>query len=192
MILYVTNLQYKGTTVRNFIFEWRHHPVKIRFIKDVGVLEITPDEKLGPFKEGEETKLPYWQAKILIKHNNAQFVDFKPIQTGDLHKILYKELPNPQLTQIDPNFYVKMHDTLLELTEQNKQQPDLLVLEKIKKMKSLFRDVISRRFYKLLRIAATRGDNSDMLKNASNEEKDLYKHLQKTLTDWGSQFLVGD
>ena len=177
--------------VRDFIFEWRNHPERIKLIKECAVLEIPNDEKIGPFKEGDEVKLPYWQAKILVKQKYAKFIDLKPIQTGDLHKILYRELPNPQLTPIDPNFYVKIHDNLLQLTEQNKKTPDLLVLEKIKKMKSLLRDVVSRRFYKLLRIAATAGsETSEMLKNCSNEEKELYKSLKKILNNWEAQFLV--
>ena len=72
---------------------------------------------------------------MLVKQNLAEFLDLKPIEPGDLHKILYRELPNPQLTPIDPNFYVKIHENLLELTEQNKKTPDLLLLQKIKKLK---------------------------------------------------------
>ena len=120
--------------VRDFIFEWRNHPVRIRLIKECMLLEISADETIGPYKEGEEVKLPYWQAKILVKQDYANFVNLKPIQTGDLNKILYRELPNPQLTPIDPNFYVKIHETLLDLSERNKKNPDLLVMEKIKKI----------------------------------------------------------
>jgi len=177
--------------VRNFIFEWRNQPVRIKIIKDCAPLEITGTEKLGPFKEGDEIKLPFWQAKILVKHEYGKFLDFKPIQPADLHKILYRELPNPQLTPIDPHFYVKIHESLLELIEQNKTNPDLLRLEKIKKIRSLLRDVISRRFYKLLRIAATTGnENFEMLKNATTEERELYKNLRKILNEWESQFLI--
>ena len=177
--------------VKDFIFEWRHHLERIKMKKDCDVLEISDDEKIGPFKEGDEVKLPYWQAKILVNQNYAKFIDLKPIQPGDLHKILYRELPNPQLTPIDPNFYVKIHESLLELTEQNKKNPDLLVLEKIKKMKSLLRDVISRRFYKLLRLAATtEKESSDILQNWTNEEKGLYEILRKILSEWESQFLI--
>ncbi|MHA1650498.1 MAG: hypothetical protein ACTSYB_09895, partial [Candidatus Helarchaeota archaeon] len=75
--------------MKDLIFEWRHQLVRIRILKKCDVLEITADEKLGPFKEGEEVKLPYWQAKILVDWNYAKFIDLKPIQTGDLHKILY-------------------------------------------------------------------------------------------------------
>ena len=104
--------------VRDLIFEWRNHPERIKLIKECAVLEIPNDEKIGPFKEGDEVKLPYWQAKILVKQEYAKFIDLKPIQTGDLHKMLYRELPNPQLTPIDPNFYVKIHDNLLECKRQ--------------------------------------------------------------------------
>lgn len=177
--------------VKDFIFEWRNQPVRIRLVKDCEILEISDDEKLGPYKKGDEVKLPYWEAKILVKQNYAQFLDFKPIQPADLHKILYRELPKSQLTPIDPYFYVKIHETLLELTEQNKKNPDLLVLQKIKKMKSLLRDVLSRRFYKLLRMAAATGKvSSEMLENCSNEERELYESLRKILTEWEAQFLV--
>ena len=177
--------------VRDFIFEWQNQPVRIRMKKDCDILEISEDEKLGPFKNDDEVKLPYWQAKILVKQELAQFLDLKPIEPGDLHKILYRELPNPQLTPIDPNFYVKIHETLVELTERNEKNPDLLVLQKIKKLKTLLQDVVSRRFYKLLRIAATRGsESSEMLQNCTNEERELYKSLRKILEDWQSQFLV--
>lgn len=191
LIVVPKKLYEQGMNVRDFIFEWRNHAVRIRLLKECAILEISEDEKIGPFKEGDEVKLPYWQAKILVKQEYAKFIDLKPIQPGDLHKILYRELPNPQLTPIDPNFYAKIHESLVELTEQNKKNPDLLVLEKIKKMKSLLRDLISRRFYKLLRIAATvGGETSDMLKNCSNEEKDLYKSLREIIDDWVGQFLI--
>ncbi len=177
--------------MKDLIFEWRHQLVRIRILKKCDVLEITADEKLGPFKEGEEVKLPYWQAKILVDWNYAKFIDLKPIQTGDLHKILYRELPTPQLTPIDPNFYVKVHEDLLELSKKYQKNPDLRLLQKIEKIKSLFRDVISRRFYKLLRIAATSPEEkSDVYQNCTKEERKLVESLRKILKEWESQFLV--
>ena len=177
--------------MKDLVFEWRNHPVRIRMLKGCDILKITEENELGPFKEGEEVKLPYWQAKILVNENYAKFIDLKPIQTGDLHKILYREHPNPQLTQIDPNFYVKIHEDLLELTENYQKNPDLRLLQKIEKIKSLFRDVASRRFYKLLRIAATApGERSELYENCTNEEKKLLESLRKILHDWETQFLV--
>ncbi|MHA1356617.1 MAG: hypothetical protein ACTSRC_00720 [Candidatus Helarchaeota archaeon] len=177
--------------MKDLVFEWRNHSVRIKMTKSCDILQITEKEELGPFKEGEEVKLPYWQAKILVNENYAKFVDLKTIQTGDLHKVLYRELPNPQLTAIDPDFYVKIHEDLLELTEQYKKKPDLRLLQKIEKIKSLFRDVISRRFYKLLRIAATAPEErSDVYKNCTNEEKVLLESLRKILEEWETQFLI--
>ena len=165
--------------------------MRVRIVKSCDLLKITEEEKLGPYKEGEEVKLPFWQAKILVKQNYAKYIDLKPIQTGDLHKILYRELPNPQLTAIDPNFYVKVHEDLLELSEENQKKPDLRLMQKIEQIKSLFRDVVSRRFYKILRIAATApGERSELLENCTNEEKVLLESLRKILEEWESQFLV--
>lgn len=160
-------------------------------LKKCDVLQISGEEKLGPYKEGEEVKLPYWQAKILVKQDYAKYIDLKPIQTGDLHKILYRELPNPQLTSIDPDFYVKIHEDLLELSEEYQKNPDLRLLQKIEKIKSLFRDVASRRFYKLLRIASTApGERSELFENCTNEEKKLLESLRRILEDWEAQFIV--
>jgi len=176
--------------VKDLVFEWRHQPVRIRMQKECGVLELSEDEKLGPFKEGDEVKLPYWQAKIMVSQNFAAFIDLKPIQQGDLHKILYRELPNPQLTAIDPNFYVKIHEDLIDLTEKYQKDQDILLFQKIEKIKSLFQDVTSRRFYKLLRLAATSGQKGPVdLENLSNEEKVLFESLRKILKEWESQFL---
>ena len=55
--------------VKDLVFEWRHQPVRIRMQKECGVLDLAEDEKLGPFKEGDEVKLPYWQAKIMVNQN---------------------------------------------------------------------------------------------------------------------------
>lgn len=176
--------------VKDLVFEWRHQPVRIRMLKECGALELSEDEKLGPFKEGDEVKLPYWQAKIMVSQNYATFLDLKPIQQGDLHKILYRELPNPQLTAIDPNFYVKMHEDLIDLTEKYQKDQDILLFQKIEKIKSLFQDVTSRRFYKLLRLAATSGQKGPVnLENLSSEEKVLFESLRKILKEWESQFL---
>lgn len=177
--------------VKDLIFEWRNQPVRIRMLKSCENFEVSEDEKIGPFKEGEDTRLPYWQAKVLVDLNYAKFLDLKPIDTGDLDKILYRELPNPQLTQIDPNFYVKIHEDLLELTSKYQKTPDLRLLQKIEKIKSLFRDVASRRFYKLLRIVASTGRESpDILQNCTTEEKKLMESLRKVLKDWEDQFLI--
>jgi DNA replication initiation complex subunit (GINS family) len=159
-------------------------------LKACGELEISDDEKLGPYKEGDEMKLPYWQAKILVKENFAAFMDLKPIQQGDLNKILYRELPNPQLTSIDPNFYVKIHEDLVDLTEKYQKDQDILLFQKMEKIKSLFKDVTSRRFYKLLRLAATGVQEGPVnLENLSNEEKVLYESLRNILREWESRFL---
>ncbi|MFX1294405.1 MAG: hypothetical protein ACFFD2_06065 [Promethearchaeota archaeon] len=177
--------------MKDLIFEWQNHLVRIRMVKTCKAFKISEDEKLGPFKEGDEVKLPYWKAKIFVDQNYAKFIDLKPIQTGDLHKILYRELPNPQLTPIDQNFYVKVYEDLLELSEKYQKNPDLRLLQKIEKIKSLFRDVMSRRFYKLLRIAAAApGKRSDIYQNCTNEEKKLLESLRKILEEWESQFLI--
>jgi len=177
--------------VKDLIFEWRHQPVRIRLLKACGELEISEDEKLGPYKEGDEVKLPNWQARILVKENVAAFIDLKPIQQGDLHKILYRELPNPQLTAIDPNFYVKIHEDLVDLTEKYQKDQDILLFQKIEKVKSLFKDVTSRRFYKLLRLAASGGQEGPVnLENLSTEEKGLYESLRNVLKEWESKFLL--
>ena len=135
-------------------------------------------------------KLPYWQAKILVNQSFAAFIDLKQIQQGDLHKILYRELPNPQLTSIDPNFYVKIHEDLVDLTEKYQKDQDIVLFQKIEKIKSLFKDVTSRRFYKLLRLAASGGqEGPEKLENLSNEEKVLYETLRNILREWQSRFL---
>lgn len=176
--------------VKDFIFEWRHHLERIKMKKDCDVLEISDDEKIGPFKKGDEVKLPYWQAKILVNQNYAKFIELILIQTSDLSNILNIELKKSQLTPMNPYFYVKFNETMLELTEKNKKNPELLLKETIKNMKTSMRDILSRRFYKLLRMAASIGNvQSEILKNCTNEEKYLFESLRKILKDWESQFL---
>jgi DNA replication initiation complex subunit (GINS family) len=176
--------------MKDLIFEWQHHPVRIRMIRECGVLEISEDEKIGPFKEGDDIKLPYWQAKILVNEKYAKFLDLKPIQAGDIYKIFHRELPTSQLTTIDPDFYSKVHEDLVEMTKQFKENQDLRLFQEIEKIKPIYRDLVSRRFYKLLRMAAVGGDNTEALQNCSNEEKELYKRLREIFEEFEAEFLI--
>jgi DNA replication factor GINS len=149
-------LEDPGTEVAR-IFEQREREF---LIAPVGVTMKTSTEQievgdllLAKAKEGERLELPRWVAEELVDLNLAELQE-EPFDV-EIFKALTREkiLASPQLSPLEPNFYIRMRRRLAAVrsgVERGKYRR-----EDYEKLKTTSYDLIGRRLSKLLSMSSS-------------------------------------
>ncbi|MHA1271717.1 MAG: hypothetical protein ACTSPY_18155 [Candidatus Helarchaeota archaeon] len=181
--------------MNDFIFKWENRNIKVKILEDLPEIRLFTT-MIGPFKKGDKVNMMYWMAKLLNKYNMVEILEQMEYDLGDIKKIEGIEQGRVDVQKIDKDFYVKIKETLLnlynELKDSNNFSLNARKLQIKDEMQSLFRDIFSRRLYKILRIASKDRNPQSIINNFTNEEILLFNQLQKTIKAWMKEFIEFD
>ena len=179
-------------SINNFTFKWLNREVKIKIIKECPEIQLLT-KKIGPFKKETELKIEYWIAKILQEEEYATLLEPVEYDIEELLKIQWSEQEKSKIQKIEKFFYLKTQEAILNLLNELKNQDNFTIntqkLQKKEKMMTIFKDIFSRRLYKILRIASMGSKQSQFINHFTDEELELYLQLRKIIKDWMNEFV---
>ncbi|MHC1601584.1 MAG: hypothetical protein ACXQTB_04495 [Candidatus Nezhaarchaeales archaeon] len=156
--------------------------VKVKVLKNVPEIKVG-DEVLGPLIQDQELEVERWIARILREEGYVEIIDEKAVDLTMLSKIAWKESRTPQLTPLEPAFYVKVKNYLKSLNERAKSNPEILSEKKMAEVK--LTDIVNCRIQKIVYMALTGAQPPrEVLENLTPEEKMLFDELSSTISRW--------
>lgn len=149
-------MERSGKTITE-LFEQRERefllsPVRVTMKGSLEEMEVG-DVLIEKANEGETAELPRWVAEELVELNLAEMQE-EAFET-EIFKVLTREkmLGAPQLSQLQPNFYLKMRRRLAAIKEGSERGK--YRREDYERLKASCYDLIGRRLSKLLSISSS-------------------------------------
>jgi hypothetical protein len=164
--------------------------VRVKVLKKVPEIRIG-EEVLGPFSQDQEVEVERWVAKILREEGYIEIVDEKGIDLATISKIAWKESRTPQLTPLEPTFYVKARGYVKSLAEKAKINPETLNEKRLAEVR--LTDVINCRVQKIANMALTGTQPPrEVLDCLTPEERTLFNELCGLISRWRRSIKGGD
>ena len=143
---------------------------------------------VGPFEEGNEYELKYWVAKELEKAGVVRLRE-ETLSTSRLYPILHRERIQPvsSLSSLPEDFYPRLRRVLESLRRASRSSPDKM--REYEYVEHLSNDIISCRLKKIISLASTPGQKSQIVRNLTVEEISLYEELSRIINEWRSEII---
>ncbi len=176
------------TIIRDADFVFENTPVKIVANRNNPEIEL-PGVKVGPFKEGKEYEVKYWIAQELKKAGIVRLREEDPLDLIGLNKVHWKERvqSSQRVTALPEDFYPKLRRYLEELNEEAIKKPE--IRSDYEKAKKLSDDITRMRLKKIVSLASSPKQTSQILGNLTQEERTLYDFLYKVIDKWRTKIL---
>lgn len=158
--------------------------VTIIATRDIEELEIA-GLKVGPLKKGNEIKIAFWAAKILVEKGYAKYKEGEFMTLTDLSKAYWAESiqDGRRLAPLPSGFYFKLKHYLESL-----RKSDLFKAEEFTRAYGFARDLIECRIRKILNLAMSPHDQ-EVLDTLTEEEKILYEKIKFEVEKWKTEIL---
>jgi hypothetical protein len=143
---------------------------------------------VGPFEEGNEYELKYWVAKELEKAGIVRLRE-ETLSASRLYPILHRERIQPvsSLSSLPEDFYPRLRRILESLRKASRSSPDRM--REYEYVEHLSKDIVSCRLKKIISLASTPGQKSQILRNLTAEELALYEELNRMINEWRSEII---
>jgi len=184
-------LEDPGTEVAK-IFEQRERefllaPVRVTMKTSTDEIEVG-DLMLKKAKEGERVEMPRWVAEELVALDLAE-VQEEAFEV-EIFKALTREkiLASPQLSPLEPNFYIRMRRRLAAVrvgVERGKYRR-----EDYEKLKMTSYDLIGRRLSKLLSMSSSA--NVQTIADRITPEEKAFFSMSSSISSAWKKALLGD
>jgi hypothetical protein len=174
-------------TVEDIDFNFENSPIRVVVTREIP--EMPRMSKLSSVKVGQETEVPYWTARELVKLGYAKFRDEDVLNFNSLSKIHWREtIPaSRQIPSLHATFYCMLRRHLAELKQASRQ--DQVKLRELEKTESLVRDIVNCRVRKIVSLAASPTPSEELIQGLTHEERALYSILNQTIQDWKFKLL---
>ncbi|MCS7145946.1 MAG: hypothetical protein RMJ28_02650 [Nitrososphaerota archaeon] len=147
--------------------------VRVRMTRDVAWIRVGGRE-LGDLRQGSQVSLPLWAAEKVWEAGLGEQVN-GPIDLSRLSQLTFRERRSPvELVELPEKFYYNVTAALAGLRGKDLEARVLL---------ESFRDIVSVRMTKLLNFAA-RGLDLSLIKNLTEEERELYLKVKAVIDGW--------
>jgi hypothetical protein len=169
----------------DYLFE--NKPTRVVAMRNSPKIELA-GFTVGPFEEGNEYELKYWVAKELEKAGIVRLRE-DTLSASRLYPILHRERIQPvsSLSSLPEDFYPRLRRVLESLRKVSRSSPDRM--REYEYVEHLSKDIISCRLKKIISLASTPGQKSQVLRNLTAEELALYKELNRMINEWRSTIL---
>ena len=169
----------------DYLFE--NKPSRVVAIRDFSKIELA-GLTVGPFKEGNEYELKYWVAKELEKAGIVRLRE-ETLTASRLYPILHRERIQPvsSLSSLPEDFYPRLRRILESLRKASRSSPDKM--REYEYVEHLSKDIISCRLKKIISLASTPGQKSQVIRNLTVEELALYEELNRLISEWRSEII---
>lgn len=170
----------------DFVFE--NTPVKIVANRNCPEIELV-GLKVGPLEEGKEYEFKFWIAHELIKAGIARFREEELLSAVKLHKMHWKERVQSaiQISSLPEDFYPRLRRYLNSLKVEAMNNP--AKMKEYEKASMLSRDIVNCRLKKIVSLASTSMQTTQILKNLTREERIIHERLSSIIGDWRSKIL---
>jgi len=174
------------------IFEWYNKEIKTKILEEIPEINLLTIS-IGPYKKGDEPKLPFWLAKVLVMEKLAEYSEDINYDIEELLKIQRICTEKSTLADLDKDFYIKISETIKNLRDEISNNTDFSkksqILQKIDKLHTIFKEIYHRRQYKILKLASMENFNTSRLRNMTEEELILFYKLQEIINKWENEFI---
>jgi len=145
---------------------------------------------VGPFDEGNEYEVYFWEAKELVIWGMAHFHEDDVFDATKLFTIQFNErafqMPG-QISQMSDDFYPKLRRLISDLKDQASKQSEKY--QEYDRAKQLALDIVNSRLKKIVALSSAPTQSEQVLKKFTSEEKILYEQLVKIISQWKTKIL---
>jgi len=143
---------------------------------------------VGPFEEGNEYDVKFWIAQELEKAGIVRPRE-ETLTASRLYKIQWTERIQSvsNLASLPEDFYPRLRRLLEKSKRSSKNSPEKM--REYEYIQKLSNDIVSCRLRKIIALASTPGQKSQILRNLTVEELELYKKLNKSISEWKAEIL---
>ncbi len=168
--------------------EFENSASRINFLKDYPETRIS-DRVLGPYRMGQEVELPLWIAQHLVEMGYAKFRDDEQLTLNTLSTTHYKEtLPaSKQVPRLSRSFYFQVRRLIRNLRIQ--ELKDRAKARDLDKAQALARDIVAIRVKKIVSLAASGEQATELTSNLTAEEQALYEKVREAVDSWKKDIL---
>ncbi|HIE18957.1 TPA: DNA replication complex GINS family protein [Candidatus Bathyarchaeota archaeon] len=169
----------------DYLFE--NKPSRVVAVRDSPKIELA-GFMVGPFEKGNEYELKYWVARELEKAGIVHLRE-ETLSASRLYPILHRERIQPvsSLSSLPEDFYPRLRRILESLRKASRSSPDKM--REYEYVTHLSKDIISCRLKKIISLASTPGQKSQIIRNLTVEETALYEELSRIINEWRSGIL---
>jgi len=168
--------------------EFENLASRVNFLKDYPETRIA-DRVLGPYRMGQEVELPLWIAQHLVEMGYAKFRDDEQLTLNTLSTTHYKEtLPAAkQVPRLSRSFYFHVRRLIRNLKSQ--ELKDRAKGRELDKAQALARDIVAIRVKKIVSLAASGEQATELTSNLTAEEQALYEKVREAVDSWKKDIL---
>jgi hypothetical protein len=143
---------------------------------------------VGPFEEGNEYEVRLWIARELEKAGITHLRE-ETLTASRLYKIQWTERIQSvsNLSSLPEDFYPRVRRLIEDLKRVSKSGPEKM--KEYEYVQKLSKDIFSCRLKKIISLASTPGQKSQILRNLTVEELTLYEKLNKIIDGWRAEIL---
>ena len=172
-------------TDADFLFE--NMPTKVIAVRSSPKIDAV-GFSVGPFEEGNEYEVKFWIAREIEKAGITRPRE-ETLGSSRLYKIQWTERVQAvsQLSSLPRDFYPRMRRLLDELKATSKSSPDKM--RQYEYVQNIAQDIVDCRLKKIVSLASTPGQKSQILRNLTVEEQELYERLEKIISKWTAEIL---
>src|SRR6266852_1415157 len=183
-----SNLEKEPSIVATIDIEVENSPSRINFLKDFPETRIG-DRLLGPYRMGQEIELPLWIAQHLVEMGYGKFREDEQLTLNTLSTTHYKEtLPAAkQVPRLSRSFYFQVRRLIRNLKGQ--ELKDRAKGRDLDKALALARDIVAIRVKKIVSLAASGEQATELTSNLTAEEQALYEKVREAVDSWKKDIL---
>ena len=169
--------------IKDADFTFENTPVKIIANHNSPEIDLL-GLRIGPFEEGKEYQVMFWAARELEKAGLSHIRTEEMLDAAKLYKVQWLESTQParKLSPLSESFYSKLRIFLNKLKKEAISSPEKM--KEYERAMNNARDIVDCRLRKIISLASTSGQTSQILENLSPEERTLYERLSELIGDW--------
>ncbi|MBS7648531.1 MAG: hypothetical protein QXK89_02300 [Candidatus Bathyarchaeia archaeon] len=143
---------------------------------------------VGPFEGGHEYDVRFWVARELEKDGLVKIREGM-LDATKLYKIQWTERIQAvgQLSTLPEDFYPRLRRLIDELKAASKTSPEKM--REFEHVQNLALDIVNCRLRKIISLASIQTPESQILKNLTYEERDLYERIRNIIIEWRSKIV---
>ena len=174
-------------TIKDADYLFENKPTRVVAMRNSSKIELA-GFTVGPFEEGNEYELKYWVAKELEKAGIVRLRE-ETLTSSRLYPILHRERIQPvsSLSSLPEDFYPRLRRILESLRKASRSSPDKM--REYEYVEHLSKDIVSCRLKKIISLASTPGQKSQIIRNLTVEELALYEELNRLISEWRSEII---
>jgi hypothetical protein len=171
--------------IQRIVFDFQEKPIIVKCLKDHSSINI--GSNVIKIIKGSEIEVPIWVAQKLAEKELVSIENMKRFDIPYMQTLLWDERKSQTPIEMDPDFFPIVS---LQIDELDKKGTTFALRDK-ERMEALMKDIITKRRFKIMKLAQKTGDPSPFIKHLTPEELWLFQTLREQMNQW-EQSLVSN